>query len=68
MAAYRVNLVETVRRTAVIEVPDGFNPFGDDGRERLLDAARDVAVEVEIELTDAVVMESGPRDRVDYRL
>ncbi|GAC81857.1 hypothetical protein SAMN04488550_1210 [Gordonia malaquae] len=68
MAAYRVELVETVRRTVVIEVPDGFDLFGDGGRERLLDAARDVAVEVAIESTDAVVTESRPHDRVDYRL
>lgn len=68
MAAYRVELVETVRRSAVIEVPDGFDVLSDGERERLVDAARDVAIEVEIDPADVIVVESGQHDLVDYRL
>ncbi|GEE00864.1 hypothetical protein nbrc107696_13100 [Gordonia spumicola] len=45
MPQYRIDLVEVVRRSAVIQVPDGFT-FDDENTARLAEFADGIATEV----------------------
>ncbi|MCF8590442.1 hypothetical protein [Gordonia liuliyuniae] len=68
MSVYRVNVVEVVRRSATIEIPDGSDVEDPLVRRAVEDAAREIAVEIDageaqIEILPALV----PRS-IDCRL
>ena len=68
MSVYRVNVVEVVRRSATIEIPDGSDVEDPLVRRAVEDAAREIAVEIDageaqIEILPALVPSS-----IDCRL